>query len=44
MLNSWNDTETKKTIIDFVKRVTTPGEDFLPVSMKNDWNKVLPFE
>lgn len=31
MLSSWNDTETKKAFIDFVKRVTTrDSRDFIP--------------
>lgn len=31
-LPSWNEGATKKSIIDFVKRVTTPGKDFVPVA------------
>ena len=29
-LPSWNEGKTKQAIVDFVKRVTTPGKDFVP--------------
>jgi len=29
-LPSWNDRPAKRSIVDFVKRVTTPGKDFVP--------------
>ncbi len=33
MLNSWNDTDNKKAVIDFVQRVSTEGgKDFVPVA------------
>jgi phosphoserine phosphatase len=31
VLPSWNDGATRTAILDFVRRVTTPGPDFLPV-------------
>ena len=32
MLSSWNDTENKKAIIDFVEKVSKEGTDFVPVA------------
>ena len=31
VLASWNDGAAKAAILDFVRRVTTPGPDYLPV-------------
>jgi phosphoglycolate phosphatase-like HAD superfamily hydrolase len=32
VLRSWNDTAARRAIVDFVRRVTTEGPDFVPVS------------
>lgn len=40
-LSLWNDGPTKKSIVDFVKRVTTRGSTV--VDMKKDWKRVFPF-